>query len=57
MKSKKIAIATILAATLMGSAITVYSQPAPAGDMPEGMQEMGGCQCWRWGWFILCWRR
>ena len=44
MKSKKIAIATILAATLMGSAITVYSQPAPAGDMPDGMQEMGGCQ-------------
>ena len=44
MKSKNIAIAAILAATLMGSAITVYSQPAPAGDMPEGMREMGGCQ-------------
>jgi len=44
MKSKNIAIATILAATLMGSAITAYSQPAPAGDMPEGMREMGGCQ-------------
>ncbi|MFT3670003.1 MAG: periplasmic heavy metal sensor [Pseudoxanthomonas sp.] len=44
MKSKNIAIAAILAATLMGSAITVYSQPSPAGDMPEGMREMGGCQ-------------
>ena len=44
MKSKNIAIAAILAATLMGSAITAYSQPAPAGDMPEGMREMGGCQ-------------
>ena len=44
MKSKNIAIATILAATLMGSAISVYSQPAPAGDMPDGMREMGGCQ-------------
>ena len=44
MKSKNIAIAAILAATLMGSAITVYSQPAPAGDMPEGMRDMGGCQ-------------
>ena len=43
MKSKNIAIAAILAATLMGSAITAYSQPGPAGDMPEGMREMGGC--------------
>ena len=43
MKSKNIAIAAILAATLMGGAITAYSQPGPAGDMPEGMREMGGC--------------
>ena len=44
MKTKNIAIATILAATLMGSAITADSQPSPAGDMPEGMRDMGGCQ-------------
>ncbi len=44
MKSQKIAIVAILAATLMGSAAIAYSQPSPAGDMPEGMRDMGGCQ-------------